>query len=552
MGDYLIDVDPTGYVDAGVATRDLIRILSSSSSALLSSLAGSGGMAGSDDAGQTWATSYDEAARSVTTDTGSLLTAIDSLAVGLHVTGYNHALAEAHASNGRAGSDVAAPATPSTISIGSPPSSHGGNRDFPWGFDYVADLIGMAWPDGDTGKLRSAGSAWETYAGALDGIDTTGPLSHVSGFSSPEIPSIEQKMQSVRTVVDGLANQARAIATGCRARADAIEKARNDTTAELAKLAAMIAGTVAASALLTPLTLGISDAVGAGAVTAETATSVGRIVVWLTEAVESTITAAGVVAETVTGVGGLSVAIEALAVRIAPMAAGYVLQGVVASTSGAVVDGAVYGSEANIGEDLLWGMLLPGGGAVAASTRRVGEKVVVESAVVQTTKAGDRRLAEIPVTFRVSPGHDVVEFDRQLLGQQEEMNRLSVAEFLRNREVYPTARRGAAARVAQKRLRQSESALKVDEYLAQGHSLRESREMAVAWMRSRAALHTPDLIAGGHAASVNVLGDSRINSSLGSQWRTLIVPVDRSIRDQAVRMSQVERETTFIHVRLTR
>ncbi|WP_423264363.1 hypothetical protein [Frondihabitans sp. 4ASC-45] len=381
MGDYLIDVDPTGYVDAGVATRDLIRILSSSSSALLSSLAGSGGMAGSDDAGQTWATSYDEAARSVTTDTGSLLTAIDSLAVGLHVTGYNHALAEAHASNGRAGSDVAAPATPSTISIGSPPSSHGGNRDFPWGFDYVADLIGMAWPDGDTGKLRSAGSAWESYAGALDGIDTTGPLSHVSGFSSPEIPSIEQKMQSVRTVVDGLANQARAIATGCRARADAIEKARNDTTAELVKLAAMIAGTVAASALLTPLTLGISDAVGAGAVTAETATSVGRIVVWLTEAVESTITAAGVVAETVTGVGGLSVAIEALAVRIAPMAAGYVLQGVVASTSGAVVDGAVYGSEANIGEDLLWGMLLPGGGAVAAGTRRVGEKVVVESAV---------------------------------------------------------------------------------------------------------------------------------------------------------------------------
>ncbi|AMM20266.1 hypothetical protein AX769_08945 [Frondihabitans sp. PAMC 28766] len=400
---YTIDVDPVGYTDAAAATKGLLSELREAGHTVVSGLHSSHGMAGSDQGGQAWATSYDAGAKSILRDTSSLLTAFDSIAVALGVTGYNHAVAE-HRAAGGAGTPggVSLPSTVAVETLPTPPSSHGGNRQFPWGFQYVADLIGMAWPDGDTDELRGAASRWDAFAASVDGIDTGGPLSAFGGFTSPEIPGIEAKFTAARGIVSSLASQARALAAGCRKRADTIEKVHGDTERELAQLAATIAATVAASALLTPFTLGLSDAAGAGAVATETGISVARIVAWLTEAVETTISTAGEIAEAVSGITGLGPAIASLGVRVAPMVLVGGVNAVVQGGSSAAIDGVVNGSSANIGADVLFGAL-PGGSALH-DAEATGAKVA---------EAGSREAAE--AAAEKSAGSAVPVADRESL-----------------------------------------------------------------------------------------------------------------------------------------
>ena len=47
------------------------------------------------------------------------------------------------------------------------------------------------------------------------------------------------------------------------------------------------------------------------------------------------------------------------------------------------------------------------------------------------------------------------------------------------------------------------------------------------------------------------MGDTRINSSLGSQWKYRIDVVDEQIRNMAVQMTPQQLQTTYLNVRLT-
>lgn len=70
-------------------------------------------------------------------------------------------------------------------------------------------------------------------------------------------------------------------------------------------------------------------------------------------------------------------------------------------------------------------------------------------------------------------------------------------------------------------------------------------------MDTQAALHNPDQIAGGWADSIGGLGDKRVNSSLGSQWKYRIDIVDEQIRKTAENMSPAEIKNTYLNVKLT-
>ena len=48
----------------------------------------------------------------------------------------------------------------------------------------------------------------------------------------------------------------------------------------------------------------------------------------------------------------------------------------------------------------------------------------------------------------------------------------------------------------------------------------EAESKAKSWAKGKAALHAPDQIVGGKADSFSGLGDSKINSSIGSQWKS--------------------------------
>ncbi|BDG30758.1 polymorphic toxin type 15 domain-containing protein [Parageobacillus thermoglucosidasius] len=46
------------------------------------------------------------------------------------------------------------------------------------------------------------------------------------------------------------------------------------------------------------------------------------------------------------------------------------------------------------------------------------------------------------------------------------------------------------------------------------------------------------------------MGNKKINSSIGSQWKSRIKDLDTNIRDIAKTMTQEERESTFLNIKL--
>ncbi len=73
------------------------------------------------------------------------------------------------------------------------PSAFGGTRDQPGWWHWIAGHIGgLLWPDADTGRLNSAGSAWIT-AGASVAVWTSavdGAAAQVGVQRSPEVPDV--------------------------------------------------------------------------------------------------------------------------------------------------------------------------------------------------------------------------------------------------------------------------------------------------------------------------------------------------------------------------
>ena len=156
------------------------------------------------------------------------------------------------------------------------------------------------------------------------------------------------------------------------------------------------------------------------------------------------------------------------------------------------------------------------------------------------------------------PGLDRVEFTRQLTGQQEGLNRLTVAQFLANRDQYlkkatltgdgRAAKGDAAQQVARKAAFQD----KINELRDQDENLteKEARQQAQQWLDTQTALHDPDQVAGGHPDSISGMGDARVNYSIGAQWPKRIKAIDSQIRRHAAGMTQQERENTFLDIAL--
>ncbi|MCU8059131.1 MULTISPECIES: polymorphic toxin type 15 domain-containing protein, partial [unclassified Shewanella] len=124
-----------------------------------------------------------------------------------------------------------------------------------------------------------------------------------------------------------------------------------------------------------------------------------------------------------------------------------------------------------------------------------------------------------------SKGSDI-EYDRQLKGQQDGINKMSVKEYLDNRESYNAiGRKGTGA--AQKQAREDFKEKLINTYREQlrdkgifgQEALDKAAELALNDMKTLNALHNPDMIAGGKDIVFD-LGDASVNQSIGSQWKT--------------------------------
>lgn len=163
----------------------------------------------------------------------------------------------------------------------------------------------------------------------------------------------------------------------------------------------------------------------------------------------------------------------------------------------------------------------------------------------------NKRLNQIEIEFNYKPQYDEGEFARQLADQENGMNQLTVEEYLKNRQKYINEGRAAESKVYQQQARDMAYFDKVNELCNLGKSKKEAENIAKKWLESEAALHNPDMIAGGKPQNVGGMGDSSINSSIGSQWQYRIDEVDKQIEEMARWMTDEEKATTYLNVKLS-
>ncbi|MDH2882630.1 polymorphic toxin type 15 domain-containing protein [Bacillus cytotoxicus] len=161
------------------------------------------------------------------------------------------------------------------------------------------------------------------------------------------------------------------------------------------------------------------------------------------------------------------------------------------------------------------------------------------------------KIKEIEVNFNRNVKHDSEEFARQLKDQEKGMNELTVDEYLKSRERYIAQGRAIEGNAAQQAAREEAYVQKVNELQREGLTLSNAKKKAKEWLDTQAALHNPNQIAGGKAEIIGGMGDKRINSSIGSQWRYRIDIVDEQIKELAKNMTPEQLKSTYLNVKLT-
>ncbi|MEX5353524.1 DUF6861 domain-containing protein [Pseudomonas juntendi] len=121
------------------------------------------------------------------------------------------------------------------------------------------------------------------------------------------------------------------------------------------------------------------------------------------------------------------------------------------------------------------------------------------------------------------PEYKIGEFKRQLNGQEDGLNGMTVEEFLEKVESPNQRNKGLAQRARRKEQEviQEKFAKELRKTMDPSEAQRIAIEKARNRMSITAALHNPDLIAGGRDV-ISDFGDRQVNSIIGPQWKTKI------------------------------
>ena len=159
---------------------------------------------------------------------------------------------------------------------------------------------------------------------------------------------------------------------------------------------------------------------------------------------------------------------------------------------------------------------------------------------------------QVEVKCKIKEVFDTAKYHNQLRNQEEALNNLTIQEYLGNIENYKKNGRGKEATKIQKKVRADVRRERINELRREGKSKIEAETLVDEWLRTQAALHNPDMSAGGSPFSVTGVGDARINSSIGSQWRNgRATFLEMQIRESIKSIDPKDYTTIFLNVKLT-
>jgi Novel toxin 15 len=123
--------------------------------------------------------------------------------------------------------------------------------------------------------------------------------------------------------------------------------------------------------------------------------------------------------------------------------------------------------------------------------------------------------------FKKPKGMSDKEFDRQLKEQQDAINNTTADQLASRRDAIRSAGGTGPLRdkAAQQAARDTFARNRRTELANQGIKGKKADDMIAGELANLAATHRLDIIAGGNPSDISGMGDRRVNSSLGSQWK---------------------------------
>lgn len=273
----IINIDTSVYSLSADRVRAAAQRLESATDKLLGVMNSASSSAGNG-AGARFAAEYEPQAAAALESAGTLISSLYAVSARFIDSGNTHEHTERLAAG--QGSNAASPAAAPVVMIPQPPSISGGTGSTPTGWHFVEYLVTELWPDADTGRLSALASAWHEFGDVLAAaraVEIADVMAPFSGYLSPEIPAAHAVIDQLSDDVNAAASFAHDIGTGISGFVSQVTRTHSEVIDDLNELLLTIAGGMALSLILTPVTMGISDAVDAGVDAAELSATAYRI-----------------------------------------------------------------------------------------------------------------------------------------------------------------------------------------------------------------------------------------------------------------------------------
>jgi hypothetical protein len=276
------DVDPETYYAVGKGLFEKAGKLYDAFNVNVGILGGTGAMAGTDDAGVAWATSYDERVVEVLGAVNDLTAAMENYGGVVNQAGYNHAVAEHNATPGNSGPVPTKPPEPASSAgvLTAPPSAGGPGRGL---IDAIGLMqqVGVPVPDGDTDKVSKAADAWDRLATVYQ-VKTIAEGLEVDARAfrdthSPEVEYIVRDLEELRDAMTSVLDGCAELSQSCREYRSALDDLRNQLEGILKDLATELAITAAVAIAASFVSFG-AGAVAGTAKAAQSITKYARII----------------------------------------------------------------------------------------------------------------------------------------------------------------------------------------------------------------------------------------------------------------------------------
>ncbi|WP_123026149.1 CdiA C-terminal domain-containing protein [Mycolicibacterium stellerae] len=262
------DVDTDTYYAVGSRLFELAGEVYDAFSVNVRILGDTAPMAGTDDAGTVWATSYDGRAREVLDSVNDLTTALQNYGGVIIQAGYNHAVAEYNATAGDRGAPPQRPPEPASVAgvLTAPPSAGGPGQGLLDDALGLVEQVGVPVPDGDTIKVDTAAQVWDRLATVYQTKTVVEALEvNARAFSdtqSPEVEYLTRDLRELRDATAAILAGCSELVTSCRDYKAALEDLRQQLEDILTDLAVELAATAVISIFAACVSFGVGAAAG--------------------------------------------------------------------------------------------------------------------------------------------------------------------------------------------------------------------------------------------------------------------------------------------------